>query len=109
MKILTFVPHQAVFIKKEVFDKFGNFDENISSKMDPDMWKRINYKTKWSFFNRIICNYCVREDAQSSGKKNLAENKNNLRIIQKRHLNKVELFFMQIINFVQSKRNKEQR
>ncbi len=109
MKMLTFVPHQAVFIKKEVFDKYGNFDETISSKMDPDMWKRINYKTKWSFFDRVICNYCVRKDAQSSGKKNLKENKKNLHIMQKRHLNKVELFFVQIINFIQSKRNKGQR
>jgi hypothetical protein len=109
MKILTFVPHQAVFIKKDIFEKFGNFDESISSKMDPDMWKRINYKTKWGFYNRVICNYCVRKDAQSSGKKNEEENKKNLRIIQKRHLNKFEQFFVRIINIIQAKRNKAKR
>ncbi len=109
MKLLTFVPHQAVFIKKSVFDKFGKFDEAITSKMDPDMWKRINYKTKWSFFDRVICNYRVREGAQSSDKKNYKENRKNLREIQKRHLNKLEYFLMNFVNKIQERRNKDKR
>lgn len=109
MKILTFVPHQAVFIKKSVFEKFGNFDESISSKMDRDFWFRIRNKTKWSFFNRVICNFCVRIGAQSSSKEKVDENMKNLEEVQKRHMNKIELFFIKILNRIKAKRNKNNR
>lgn len=109
MKILNFVPHQSVFIKKDIFEKFGYFDESINSMMDPDMWKRINYKTNWVFYNRIICNYTLRKDAQSSGKKNLNENRKNLRLIQKRHFNKIEYYLSKILNIIQEKRNNGNR
>lgn len=100
VKFFNFIPHQSVFIRKSVFEKFGTFDETIKSKMDPDMWMRIRKKTKWTFLDRIICNYTIRPGAQSSSKKNIQENKKNLEIVQKRYMNVFELGVAKIINYL---------
>jgi glycosyltransferase involved in cell wall biosynthesis len=107
MKILRFVPHQAVFIRKAVFDKFGKFDESISSEMDPDLWFRLRNKTNWSFFPRIICNYCVRAGAQSSSPEKRQENLANIQKVQKRYLNPVEYFLVGQLNKLREKRAKK--
>jgi len=109
IKLTTFIPHQAAFIKKSVFDKHGTFDENLSSKMDPDMWIRIRNKTNWSFYNRIICNYRVHKEAQSSSKENIKENQRNLRRVQKRYLNHIELTVARVLNLIKSWRNTDQQ
>lgn len=106
MKILRFIPHQTVFIKKEVFEKFGGFDEGLTSEMDPDLWFRIRNKTNWSFFKRIICNYCMSESAQSSSLEKKPENKKNIRMVQKRYLNPLEYFLVGILNKIREKRAK---
>ncbi len=102
LKYFNYIPHQAVFIKKEVFEKFGYFDETISSAMDPDMWLRIRKQTKWAFVDEIVCNYMLRKDAQSSSKKNRDKNFANTKKIIKRHSNWLEyyiiLLFRKIIN-----------
>ncbi len=109
IKFIQFIPHQSVFIKKEVFEKFGMFDESLNSKMDPDLWIRIRKKTKWFFYKRIICNYCIRSGAQSSSKSNINENMNNYNIVQKRYLNAVELFFAKLLNKIKKYRNNSSR
>ena len=109
IKMITFVPHQAVFIKKEILEKFGGFDESISSRMDPDLWMRIADKTKWSFFNHIICDYRIRPGAQSSSRANFKENMDNLAIVQKRYLNPLEFFLATIINKIRTWRSKSLR
>jgi len=106
MKILRFVPHQAVFIKKSVFDKFGNFDETLSTEMDPDLWFRLRNKTNWSFFKRIICNYRLSETAASSSLDNRRRNAENIRIVQKRYLNPAEYFLVVILNKIREIRAK---
>ena len=109
LKFFNFIPHQAVFIKKEIFEKFGFFDEVLSSSMDYDLWLRLRKKTNWLFFDSIISNYKIRPDAQSSGKKNSAKNKNDLEIVQKSHLNFFELYISRAINEFIAKTNKTQR
>lgn len=59
------VRHQTVFIKKEVFEKFGYFDEKIKCPMDLDMWLRIKDKTSWSHISRVISDFMVRNDSVS--------------------------------------------
>lgn len=109
LKFYNFIPHQGVFIKKDVFDKFGYFDETISSAMDPDLWLRIKDKTNWIFFDRVISNYCVRSDAQSSSLKNIEKNKKNYLLVQNRHLNFSERFFARVVSFMVSLINKNYR
>jgi glycosyltransferase involved in cell wall biosynthesis len=107
LKFHNYIPHQAVFIKKEVFDKHGLFDESLKSAMDPDLWLRIRNKTKWSYLNKTISNFYLREDAQSSGKKNMKRNKKDHWIVQKRYLNKIETIFAFLINIVISFKSKK--
>lgn len=98
LKFFPFVPHQAVFIKKTVFDKFGGFDESLRSKMDPDLWIRIKDKTKWKFFNRIICRYMIRPDAHSSSAKVKKQGQEDFKKVQKRYMNEFEYYLARILN-----------
>jgi glycosyltransferase involved in cell wall biosynthesis len=109
LKVLRFVAHQAVFIRKSVFARFGNFDETLTSEMDPDLWLRIRKKTNWHYFNRIICNYRVRAGAQSSSQEKIVENLRNIEQVQKRYFNPLEFFFIKIVNIIRAKRNKAVR
>jgi len=106
LKFINFVPHQSVFIKKSIFKKFGCFNEDLRSSMDFDLWLRIKNSTSWMFFDRLICNYMIRSDAQSSGRNNEIENKKNLKKVHKEHLGKMEFKVAQIINFFLHKKNK---
>jgi glycosyltransferase involved in cell wall biosynthesis len=100
LKFYNYIPHQAVFIKKTVFEKFGQFDEDLKVGMDPDLWLKIRYKTRWFFLNRIISNYSLRPEAQSSGLKNKEENKKNILKMKKKHLNNLELIISKFIDFI---------
>ena len=106
LKFYNYIPHQAVFIKKEVFDKFGGFDESLSSAMDPDLWLRIKNKTRWSFFDRIISNFCLHSESQTANLKMKEKNKINYRTVQKRYLNTLELFLAEFIRWVISFKSK---
>jgi glycosyltransferase involved in cell wall biosynthesis len=106
MKIFRFVPHQAVFIKKSVFDKFGNFDESLRIEMDADLWFRIRNKTNWSFFKCIICNF--RMGGESTSSSNKQKNMENIRNVQKRYLNPAEYFLVGILNKIREIRAKRQ-
>jgi len=109
LKFFNFIPHQAVFIKKKVFYDFGIFDENIKSAMDPDLWLRIKDKTRWSFFERIISNYCLRSDSQSAGLKYRENNRENYYLVQSRYLNKIEMLLAGFINWLLEIKNRNYR
>jgi glycosyltransferase involved in cell wall biosynthesis len=100
LKFYNYIPHQAVFIKKDVFNKFGFFDERLRSGMDPDFWLRVRKKTDWLFFDRVISNFCLRSDAQSSGVNNKKINRKNIIIVKKRHLNKFEFLLFILLQFL---------
>lgn len=109
LKFYNYIPHQAVFIKKSVFDKYGYFNESITSAMDPEMWLNIRNKTGWTFIDRIISNYMIRTGAQSSSKAKKKENDNNFKAVQKKYLNPIELFVMNLINVILYFKNKNYR
>lgn len=98
LKYTNYIPHQAVFIKKEVFEKYGYFDENLSSAMDTNLWLRIGNKTRWKFFDRIISNYRTHSSAQSSGISNQLVNMKNHENVQKRYTNPIEFILCKFIN-----------
>lgn len=37
----NFIPHPATFVRREMFQRAGNFDETIKYAMDYDMWLRL--------------------------------------------------------------------
>ncbi|HQC49763.1 MAG: glycosyltransferase family 2 protein [Patescibacteria group bacterium] len=109
LKFYNFIPQQATFIKKTVFEKFGFFDEEISSIMEYEFWLRIRNETKWSFYNRIISNYRIHEEADSSSFKNRKRNSKNYQFIQERYLKIWEKPIAYIFNLIIKLRNKSYR
>lgn len=109
LKYINFIPHQAVFIKRKVFEKFGYFDESLSSQMDYDFWLRIKDKIKWKFIDTIVSNYTIRASAQSSGVINKIKNQNNLKEVQKKYLGRFDYILARIINLVIEKVNSTYR
>jgi len=52
------IPHQGLFMKKDYFIKYGNFDTKLSYAMDYDLILRSYYDfPKFISLNRIICNW----------------------------------------------------
>lgn len=98
LKFLNYIPHQAVFMKRDIFKKFGLFDDNLSSKMDYEYWLRIANKTRWGFFDRVISNYTIRKGAKTSSRKNRQENEANLKIVQRRYLDVSEYFLAKTVH-----------
>ena len=51
--------HQALFIKKNLYDLIGSFDENYPIHADVDwlMKAYFKYHAKFHYFNRNICHY----------------------------------------------------
>jgi glycosyltransferase involved in cell wall biosynthesis len=102
-KFYNYIPHQSVFIKRKVFDDFGGFDEKLSSAMDPDLWFRIINKTNWSFYDRVISNFCLRSGSQSANLKNKEKNMDNLQIVRKRYLSKIENILANVFDYLVGK------
>ncbi|MCX6784714.1 MAG: glycosyltransferase family 2 protein [Candidatus Komeilibacteria bacterium] len=109
LKFFNYIPHQGVFIKKSVFDRFGYFDETLPVAMDPDLWLRIKDGTKWTYFGRTISNFCVRAEARSSGLKHRQQNIAYYRIMRQRYLNKFELIISDLFNWLISKYDRSYR
>ncbi|MBT4652030.1 MAG: glycosyltransferase [Candidatus Pacebacteria bacterium] len=109
LKFINYIPHQAVFTKKEVFDEHGLFEEKYKSAMDQELWLRINYKTKWSFIDATIANYRIHKNAQSSGKANYKKNLEEYYGIQRKYLVLWEKPISLLINYVVEKMNKTVR
>lgn len=64
--LTNYIPHQAVFLKKSVFKKYGLFNERFKNSMDYEMWLRLTKnQVKSKFINRVICDFSVRPDSQS--------------------------------------------
>jgi glycosyltransferase involved in cell wall biosynthesis len=75
--VTNYIPHQSVFLKKEVFKKFGMFNEEYKNSMDYEMWIRLSKNNLSSIFlNEIICNFSVRNDSQSSSGMNICSDEN---------------------------------
>ncbi|KAI4453208.1 udp-glucose 6-dehydrogenase tuad [Holotrichia oblita] len=51
-------------IRKECFSICGNFDENLKSAQDLDMWIRILKSYKIDFVDEPLCNYYIHEGEQ---------------------------------------------
>jgi len=109
LKYINYIPHQAVFAKNEVFKNFGLFDEKLFVNMDIEYWLRIKNHTNFVFFDRVIADYAVRSNAVSSSKDKILVNRRVLESVQKRYLNKGEMFLVKIINRVSDRINKTYR
>lgn len=90
LKYRNVICHQSVFICKEIFNKFGLFDENDKYTADYDYWLKIMDKTKWQYYNEIISNFRIHEGSTTSSTRNRYSILLSLNLCQKRHLNYIE-------------------
>jgi len=103
LKFYIFVPHQAVFIKKQVFEKFGEFKEDWLGLMDLEYWLRIKNYTKWKFDNIIVSNFSAEG---RSGKKEFQQLSNKINQERTKYLNSFEKVLAKIIDRVALKHKK---
>lgn len=66
LKYYNYIRHQSVFIKRNMFNKYGYFDETFNGAMDYEYWLRIKDNTNWIFFDRTIDCFRVHEGGMSS-------------------------------------------
>jgi glycosyltransferase involved in cell wall biosynthesis len=100
--LTNYIPHQSVFLKKEVFEKYGKFDEKLKNSMDYDLWIRLSKNKVCSkFINQIICNFSVREDSQSTTGKN---NNEHLLIHQKYLGSNLIINFLRLVDKINKRR-----
>lgn len=98
LKFVDFIPHQAVFIKKSVFGKFGGFDEFNPSAMDYDLWLRIRNVTKWKYYNRVISNFRIHSGSKSTGLENFENHIKTRNGVQRRYANLFEYALIWLLN-----------
>ena len=66
LKYYGFIRHQSVFIKKDVFERYGYFNESFRIAMDYEYWLRIKEHTRWVFFDRIVDCFRIHEGGMSN-------------------------------------------
>lgn len=90
LKYQNIICHQSVFIKKSIFNQYGEFDEKNIATADYDYWLRIMNKTKWYFFDDIIADFRVHDKSFTSSFNNRQKLDLEINLCQKRHLNILE-------------------
>lgn len=104
LSLTDYIPHQATFIKKNIFNKYGNFDTQLLNAMDYEMWLRLTKNNIFScFIDKIICTFTMRPGSQSNiGQINSLNEK---RQIQQKYIkNKILLKLILFINKISSLR-----
>jgi len=61
----------SVVIRKEVFDKVGNFDERLKYSEDIDMWYRIIANYPVAFYDKYLCHYLYDAENRAMNRKRL--------------------------------------
>jgi len=97
LQLYNYIPHQAVAIKKSVFDQYGMFDETLTSGMDPDVWLRLRKKTSWMYMPRIIAKFRLHKGSQTGSTEKQKENRDNFEVVQKRHLGSITMLCAKIV------------
>lgn len=57
LMLTDFIHHQGVFLKREIFEKYGGYDESLNGPMDYEYWLRIGKKEKPKFLPFIISHF----------------------------------------------------
>lgn len=106
LKFFNFIPQESVFMKKDLFKKYGNFSELLPTAMDYDMWLRIKDTTEWCFYDRLVTRYRIHEKSITGNPSNRKRNTKNQLEIQKKHLSKTEFKIAKLITQLTEKYNK---
>ena len=62
----SFVPHPSSILRKEVFEKFGYFRDDLKITMDYEFWVRIGKKIRPMMINKPWCAFRVHQGGAST-------------------------------------------
>jgi glycosyltransferase involved in cell wall biosynthesis len=68
----AFVPHPATFVRRDLFDAVGVFDEQLRYAMDIDLWLRVAARTPPVVLERVLAIFRDHPGSVSSANKLLA-------------------------------------
>lgn len=106
LKYINYIPHQATFVRRAVFDKYGQFDQSLKTVMDYDLWLRIARSTRWYYLPIVVAEYRIHSFAQSSSRANLSSSLSELKHMRSRYLNYFEVIAAAGFDYLLSKINK---
>lgn len=98
LKFYNYIPHQAVFIKREVFERYGLFDETLKAMMDPEYWLRIAPHTAWDYMPVTVANYLIHPESQSENPAHADDNTREYEAVQSCYLTQFEMIFARLFN-----------
>ena len=78
------LPNPATMVKKELYEKFGKYDEEFMRAQDYEFWTRIALHTTCKKYDGIGCNYRIHEDNISAGSVELLDSSYESKIIRKK-------------------------
>ncbi|MFA6315245.1 MAG: glycosyltransferase family 2 protein [Candidatus Paceibacterota bacterium] len=100
LKFHSSINHQSVFIKRQVFEQYGYFDESIKCPMDYDFFLRIRNKTRWMFFDRLVDVFVMHGQNWSLAPENAFENSVETYLVQDKYLNIIEYPIKYLIDLI---------
>lgn len=106
LKFFNYVPHQAVFIKREIFAKHGLFNEKLKTVMDYEYYLRIMGKTNFHFIPLLVALYRVHANSQSSSRDNLNFTLNEQWAMKRRYQNPLTWYLSKSIDLISTHFNK---
>lgn len=60
------IPHPSVYVKRSLHNRFGDYDENLKTVMDYDMWFRLAPYVKFHFLDSPLSFYRAHKDTTSN-------------------------------------------
>lgn len=103
LKYYNYIPHQAVFINRNIFKMYGPFNEKYVVMPDYEYWLRIGNKTRWIFINKVISNYRVWAGAGSYSESFQKLNKRVMLSYHRKYTNIFQHVAYILINFYLTK------
>ena len=89
IRFVNIIPHQSIFVKRSVFDKYGFFDKNLKYCMDYDFWLRTYERTRTIFADFPVSKYRTHKDSASTGMKKYSLKNSEGKNIQLRYSRKL--------------------
>lgn len=87
----AFIPHPAVFVRKSLFARAGNFDEQLKYAMDIDLWLRLARLSEPATLDRPLAVF--RDHAGSVSSANKIKAREEEFRVRQRHLGKAPIAF----------------
>ena len=77
------LPNPATMVKKELYERFGKYDEEFVRAQDYEFWTRVALHATVKKYDGLSCNYRIHDDNISAGSTELLDTSYESKIIRK--------------------------